>query len=187
MRGLDAVCQAVETLDRSAAFDSAQHLLVNSLHIIELPRNTKFPARVPNTSVYGIARAFFSVGVFLSGEEQVMKRTLTFATLGLALLFAGSAVLPPKVLAQDDASTDAAKRKVRSKVVPDYPQLAKQMNVTGKVKIEATIAADGHVTSTRVVGGSPLLVNAALDAIKRWRFEPAPKDTTEVVEFTFGG
>ena len=104
-----------------------------------------------------------------------MKYTLTFAALGLALLLAGSAILPPRALAQD-ASTDAAKRKVRSKVVPDYPQLAKQMNVTGKVKIEATIAADGHVVSTRVVGGSPLLVNAALDAIKRWRFEPAPKD-----------
>lgn len=116
-----------------------------------------------------------------------MKHTLTLATLGLAVLLAGSAVLPPKVLAQDDASTDAAKRKVRSKVVPEYPQLAKQMNVTGKVKIEATIAADGHVMNTRVVGGSPLLVNAALDAIKRWRFEPAPKDTTEVVEFTFSG
>jgi TonB family protein len=65
--------------------------------------------------------------------------------------------------------------------------LAKQMHVTGKVKIEATIAADGHVISTRVVGGSPLLVNAALDALKKWRFEPASKDTTEVVEFEFNG
>jgi TonB family protein len=116
-----------------------------------------------------------------------MKYTQTFATLGLVLLLAGSAILPPKVLAQDDASTDTAKRKIRSKVVPDYPQLAKQMNVTGKVKIEATIAADGHVVATRVVGGSPLLVNAALDAIKKWRFEPGPKDTTEVVEFMFSG
>lgn len=116
-----------------------------------------------------------------------MKRTLTFATLGLALLLAGSVALPSKVLAQDDGSTDAVKRKVRTRVVPEYPQLAKQMNVTGKVKIEATIAADGHVVTTRVVGGSPLLVNAALDAIKRWRFEPAPKDTTEIVEFTFNG
>jgi TonB family protein len=116
-----------------------------------------------------------------------MKRSLRFATLGLALLLAGLAALPPKVLAQDDTSTDAGKRKVRNKVVPQYPPLAKQMNVTGKVKIEATIAADGHVVNTRVVGGSPLLVNAALDAIKRWRFEPAPKDTTEIVEFTFSG
>jgi TonB family protein len=59
------------------------------------------------------------------------------------------------------------------------------MNVAGRVKIEATIAADGHVLNTRVVGGSPLLVNAALDALKKWRFEPAPKDTTEAFEFEF--
>jgi TonB family protein len=154
---------------------------------MELPGCSEFFIRVLDLPADGIARAFSGAGSFFLGEEQLMKCTRTFATLGLALLLAGSAVLPPNVLAQDDASTDAAKRKVRSKVVPEYPQLAKQMNVTGKVKIEATIAADGHVVSTRVVGGSPLLVNAALDAIKRWRFEPAPKDTTEVVEFTFSG
>jgi len=105
--------------------------------------------------------------------------------LGLALVLGGSAVQPRKASAQDSA--DEAKRKVRTKVVPEYPALAKQMNVTGKVKIEATIAADGHVISTRVVGGSPLLVNAALDALKKWRFEPAAHDTTEVIEFEFNG
>jgi outer membrane biosynthesis protein TonB len=53
------------------------------------------------------------------------------------------------------------------------------------VKIEATVAADGHVVATRVVGGSPLLVVAALDAIKKFQFEPGPKDTAETVEFQF--
>jgi len=38
-----------------------------------------------------------------------------------------------------------------------------------------------------VVGGSPLLVNAALDALKKWHFEPGPKETTEIVEFAFSG
>jgi protein TonB len=105
----------------------------------------------------------------------------------MALLLGGSAaVLMPKASAQE-SSTEANKRKVRSKVVPDYPPLAKQMNVTGKVKIETTIAADGHVVNTKVIGGSPLLVNAALDALKKWRFEPAAKDTTETIEFEFAG
>ena len=115
-----------------------------------------------------------------------MKKQLTAAGLGLALLLGGSGMVPRKASAQD-ASAEEGKRKVRSKVVPEYPALAKQMNVTGKVKIEATISADGHVMGTRVVGGSPLLVNAALDALKKWRFEPASKDTTEVIEFEFGG
>jgi TonB family protein len=69
--------------------------------------------------------------------------------------------------------------------VPEYPSLAKQMNVSGKVKIEATVAADGHVVTTKVIGGSPLLINSALEALKNWRFEPAPRDTTEIVEFEF--
>jgi len=115
-----------------------------------------------------------------------MKLRTWTVGMGLALLLGGTAVLPPKGTAQD-ASTDASKRKVRSKVAPDYPELAKQMNVTGKVKIETTIAADGHVLNTKVIGGSPLLVNAALDAVKKWRFEPGPKDTTEIIEFEFSG
>jgi len=115
-----------------------------------------------------------------------MFRKMTVAGLGLMLLTSGSGMLPRKASAQD-ASSEDSKRKVRSKVVPEYPALAKQMNVTGKVKIEATIAADGHVLSTKVVGGSPLLVNAALDALKKWRFEPAARDTTEIIEFEFNG
>jgi TonB family protein len=114
-----------------------------------------------------------------------MKKQLRVLGLGLALLGGGISVMPRKLVAQNAPVEE--KRKVRSRVMPEYPALAKQMNVTGKVKIETTIAADGHVLSTRVVGGSPLLVNAALDALKQWRFEPASKDTTEVIEFEFNG
>jgi periplasmic protein TonB len=113
-----------------------------------------------------------------------LKRLL--AALGLIAVLGAPAAWAPKASAQD-SSTDTTKRRVRTRVVPEYPPLAKQMNVTGKVKIEATIAADGHVTNTRVVGGSPLLVNAALEALKKWHFEPAAKDTTEIVEFEFSG
>jgi len=116
-----------------------------------------------------------------------MRRQLIAVGLGLALLGGGSSVMPRKLLAQNAPAADESKRKVRTRVVPEYPALARQMNVTGKVKIEATIAADGHVLSTRVVGGSPLLVNAALEALKQWRFEPASKDTIEIIEFEFNG
>jgi TonB family protein len=82
-------------------------------------------------------------------------------------------------------STDESKRKVKSKAAPIYPELAKRMNVTGKVKIEVVIAPDGHVKTTRVVGGHPLLVQACQDAVKEWKFVPAPEETTQVVEFDF--
>jgi TonB family protein len=115
-----------------------------------------------------------------------MKRRLTILGLSLGLTLGGSLALPHRAAAQD-ASADAAKRKVHSKVDPQYPDLAKRMNLTGIVKIEATISADGHVTNTRVVGGSPVLVGAATDALKKWRFEPAAKDSVEIIQFEFNG
>lgn len=115
-----------------------------------------------------------------------MKGKLGCAALGALLLLGGLLLVPPNSPGQDAAS-EAAKRKIRTRVMPDYPSLARQMRVTGRVKIETTIAADGHVSNAKVVGGSPLLVNAAMDAIKKWRFEPAAKDSVEVIEFDFTG
>jgi len=83
------------------------------------------------------------------------------------------------------ASRDEAKRKVKSKVAPTYPELAKRMSVTGKVKIEVVITPEGRVKSTRVIGGHPLLVQACQDAVKEWRFAPAQEETTQIVEFEF--
>jgi len=113
-----------------------------------------------------------------------MKLRVRTIGLGIILLLGMSTSLAPTALSQESA-TEVVKRKVKSKTVPEFPALAKQLNVTGKVKIEATISADGRVTNTKVVGGSPLLVNAAIDALKRWRFESASKESTEIIEFDF--
>jgi|SRR6476646_1199849 TonB family protein len=83
--------------------------------------------------------------------------------------------------------TDENKRKVKTRVAPAYPELAKRMNVSGKVKIEVIIAPDGHVKSTRAIGGHPLLVQACQDAVKEWKFMSAAEETTQVVEFDFTG
>ena len=82
-------------------------------------------------------------------------------------------------------STDESKRKVKTKTAPQYPELAKRMNVSGRVKIEVVVTPDGRVKSTRVVGGHPLLVQACQDAVKEWKFVPAPEESTQVVEFEF--
>ncbi|HEX4073795.1 MAG TPA: energy transducer TonB [Candidatus Acidoferrales bacterium] len=92
--------------------------------------------------------------------------------------------MPLKGMSQE-ASTDTVKRKVQHDVTPVYPQLARQMHVMGKVRLETTIAADGHVLGVKALGGSPLLINAAVDAMKQWRFEPGPRDTTEAFVFDF--
>lgn len=115
-----------------------------------------------------------------------MNRNLAKAFLAVALVLGAGLASPLKSAAQDVAP-ESAKRKVKTRVIPEYPPVARQMKVTGKVKIETTIAADGHVSNTKVIGGSPLLVSAAIDAIKKWRFEPAAKETVETIEFEFTG
>jgi TonB family protein len=76
-------------------------------------------------------------------------------------------------------------RRARSKVEPVYPELARKMNITGVVKVQVTVTATGTVKEAKVVGGHPLLANAALDAVKKWRFEPGPAESSGVVDFKF--
>jgi TonB family C-terminal domain len=104
----------------------------------------------------------------------------------LATILAAVALLASGVSAQQ-STVDEGKRKVKTKSSPTYPELARRMNVTGKVKIEVIITPDGHVRSSRVIGGHPLLVQSCQDAVKEWKFFPAPEETTQVIEFDFRG
>jgi protein TonB len=80
---------------------------------------------------------------------------------------------------------DESKRKVKSRVTPVYPELARRMNVAGKVKIEVVVAPDGRVRSARPIGGHPLLVQSCTDAVKEWKFMPSTEESTQILEFEF--
>jgi TonB family protein len=53
------------------------------------------------------------------------------------------------------------------------------------VKIEVVIGADGQIKDTKVIGGHPVLVSSALDALKKWKYEPAKTETTATLQFDF--
>jgi len=112
---------------------------------------------------------------------QVQKRLvgLVFGLLVSVSFFS----LPPAF--SQDATPLAAARKVKLRVDPKYPDLAKQYQLSGKVKIEVTVSPDGAVKKTRIVGGNALLVGAALEAVKQWKYETAEKETTEITEVQF--
>ncbi len=76
-------------------------------------------------------------------------------------------------------------RRVKSKVQAVYPDLARKMNLTGTVKVEVVVAANGTVKEAKVVGGHPVLASAALEAVRKWRFEPAPAESSGIVNFKF--
>jgi TonB family protein len=110
--------------------------------------------------------------------------------LAIALgLMALSLMSPPRsAFAQEpNPQAQAAARKVAVKVQPRYPDLARRNHIFGKVRIQAVVAPDGTVKEAHEVGGGPVLVKAALEAVQQWKFEAAPKETTELIEIAFNG
>jgi protein TonB len=55
---------------------------------------------------------------------------------------------------------------------PEYPQLARMARIEGAVELEAVIGKDGTIEELKVLKGHPLLVNAALEAVRQWRYQP---------------
>ncbi|HUB82191.1 MAG TPA: energy transducer TonB [Bryobacteraceae bacterium] len=62
--------------------------------------------------------------------------------------------------------------KVISAPAPVYPVLAKDARVGGEVRLDAIIGTDGHIENLKVISGPPLLINAAMDAVKKWTYQP---------------
>jgi TonB family protein len=123
-------------------------------------------------------RHFGPVTDYGYSEETPMRRISTLiVVIGL---FASLAT--PQAMAQTKSELE---RKIVEKVAPVYPPLAKRMNIKGVVKLEVVVRANGTVKSTKIVGGNPVLIDSATDAVRKWKFEPAPAESTGVVEVVF--
>ena len=81
------------------------------------------------------------------------------------------------------ASAEEARR-IKSQVQPTVPEMAQHMGLKGTVRLEIEIAADGTVKSAKPLGGHPLLIQSAEQAVRKWRYTPGPPAKT-VVEFNF--
>jgi len=115
----------------------------------------------------------------------VSLRTI-FLNVTKALVFSAAlTLLFSTVGTQTTSAQESLERKVKSRVSPIYPEIARKMNLAGVVKLEVTVTPSGTVKDTKVIGGNPILVNAAADAVKKWRFEPANDESVGVVEFRF--
>jgi len=78
-----------------------------------------------------------------------------------------------------------AARAVKQRVAPQYPELAKRMKIAGAVKLEVKVDAEGKVLAVKTIEGNHMLAQAAEDAMKRWKFEAGPSETTEEVTLNF--
>jgi TonB family protein len=81
--------------------------------------------------------------------------------------------------------SQAAARKVKNRVEPVYPELAKRNNISGSARVELLVAPDGKVKDVKVLGGNPVLVQAVMAAVVKWKYEPAAEESTVVIKFDF--
>jgi protein TonB len=99
---------------------------------------------------------------------------------------------PPKpVQSRIKVGGNVTAAKIINRTAPNYPPLARQTRISGTVRLHAIIAKDGTVQQLEVLSGHPLLVQAALDAVRQWRYqptllngEPVEVDTTVDVIFS---
>ena len=85
-----------------------------------------------------------------------------------------------------EAETDAHARKITHRVVPAYPDLARKLGLSGKVRLVAVVAPNGSVKVTKPVGGNPLLLKSAAEAVMQWKYVPGTEESSELVEIQFG-
>ena len=118
-------------------------------------------------------------------RARTMVRSLLSVVLGFWVITAGTRMLYVPAMAQESVKTEELSRKPKTKVAPVYPDVARRMGVAGIVKLSVVVAPNGTVKSSKVIGGHPVLVNAAMDAMKQWKFESAPTESSGTVEFKF--
>jgi len=82
-------------------------------------------------------------------------------------------------------AADSPARKLVLHENPEYPAVAIQFSLHGSVKLRVWVTPQGTVRKVEYIGGHPLLAESAVKAVKNWKFEPAPKETTEMLEIKF--
>jgi TonB family protein len=91
-------------------------------------------------------------------------------------------VLVPIASSQQNPKSD---RKIFTRVEPDYPPVLRMRQIGGTVKLELTVTAGGSVENAKVLGGNPILAEAAVTAVKKWKYAPADAATAVTVSLVF--
>jgi protein TonB len=120
----------------------------------------------------------------LTIHKQTISKFLQISVL-LALITCGFSWV---CSAQIRVSETEGKKNIVTKVEPDFPPIAKQLNLSGRVEVDLHVDESGQVEKVDVVSGNPILAGAASGAAKRWKFQPFAADgkpTKAVVRIAF--
>ena len=118
--------------------------------------------------------------------------TTRFLALPALIVLAGLAMAQDSLTPKRNlrVSSGVAEKLIKHKVNPKYPTEAREQGIQGDVILQATIDTTGNLVNLKAVQGDPILVKAAVDAVKKWKYrpyilngEPVDVDTTIKIQF----
>jgi TonB family protein len=131
--------------------------------------------------ILNVTNVIFIISVVLSKLEflKPMRHWIGLTLLAVCWTLVG---VHSSFAQQDDSD---ANRKVVTRVMPEYPAMAKTMGLRGSVRVEVLVAPNGTVKSLQIKGGHPVLAQAAADAVRKWKWVQAAHETKEPVVVKF--
>jgi TonB family protein len=111
--------------------------------------------------------------------KTVLRHSVALVAVALSVLVTA---VSANLVAQDHME---GSRKVSARSDPQYPSLARSMEIQGVVKVDVLVAPNGTVKSVEIKGGHPLFVQSVQDAVRHWKWEPGPRETHEIIELKF--
>ena len=163
----------------------------------QLPVNVGETLTVDNfTRLVNVVRAFDSHLAIRTARASDTEVAITIAPSQVSQLAATPPPPPPPPpgpVAAPGALTvpgEVLASKLISQAKPTYPPLAKAARVQGTVRLQATIGKDGKVQNLELLSGPPLLVQAAIQAVQQWVYQPTqlngnPVEVVTTIDVTF--
>jgi len=115
-------------------------------------------------------------------SRRVSNGYRCLVTLSQLVIVVLLSVVPSVAQVQEQSSKE---RKLITRVEPEYPETLKRLYIGGVVRVEVEIEPSGMVKSTKLLGGSPILGQSTMKAIKQWRYAPAASEETLTVKIEF--
>ncbi|HEX5434189.1 MAG TPA: energy transducer TonB [Candidatus Angelobacter sp.] len=146
-------------------FDAATHLLIShEERTAEFRKETRF---LDYRKIGGIS---FPSSIFFlqSGSPEVDAQKIDVSTMP----FEAARFAPLSGVRVFHTCRDPKKPQLIRRVEPEYPLEAKVDHIAGDVRMRVTIGEDGNVHNVHAIIGNPFLAQAAVDAVKRWRYTP---------------
>ncbi|HZE80632.1 MAG TPA: energy transducer TonB [Candidatus Polarisedimenticolia bacterium] len=101
----------------------------------------------------------------------------------IATLLWNTLAISPASSQTSQVQTNA--RKLKVSVPPEYPELARKMNIQGVARVLLTVTSDGRVVGVKELGGNPVLVASLVQAVRKWKYESADHESEIEVRFEF--